>query len=120
MLKNSVKINNYLSNLWTNISSIKRIVYKAKKFSIPLLFILIWFKMDQIVHAWPNIAATYNRVFCLVLKITQRAALKAMSNIKIVKIINGKCNVDTFFLILKFFEELSYRKKLQVIGACLT
>ncbi len=47
MLKNSVKINNYLSNLWTNISGIKSIVYQAKKFSICSLFVLIPFEIDK-------------------------------------------------------------------------
>jgi hypothetical protein len=47
MLKNSVKINNYLSNLWTNISGIKSIVYQAKKFSIWSLFVLIPFEIDK-------------------------------------------------------------------------
>ncbi len=59
MLKNSVKISNYLSNLWMNISGIKRIVYKAKKFGIRSLFVSIWFEIDRIVHAWLNIAVTY-------------------------------------------------------------
>jgi hypothetical protein len=58
MLKNSVKISNYLSNLCINISSIKRIVYKAKKFGIQSLFILIQFEIDQIDHARPHITVT--------------------------------------------------------------
>jgi len=34
LLKNSSKISHYLSNLWTNISGIKQIVYPPKKFGI--------------------------------------------------------------------------------------
>ncbi len=59
MLKNYSKISLYLSNLWTYISGIKQIVYQAKKSSIRSLFILILFKIDQIVCAWPNITVTY-------------------------------------------------------------
>ena len=55
MLKNSVKISNYLSNLWVNISSVKQIVYMSKKFGIQSLFVSIRFEIDQIVHARPNI-----------------------------------------------------------------
>jgi hypothetical protein len=58
MLKNSTKISHYLSNLWMNISGEKWIVYQAKKFSIRSLFVSIWFKIDQIVCAWLNIAVT--------------------------------------------------------------
>jgi len=47
-----------LSKLWTNISSIKWIVYQAKKIGIQSLFVSIQFKIDQIVCAWPNIAVT--------------------------------------------------------------
>ncbi len=57
---NSVKISNYLSNFWTNISGIKQTVYRAKKFGIQSLFVSIWFKIDQIVPAWLNIAVTYS------------------------------------------------------------
>ncbi len=39
MFKYSVKFSNYLSNLWTNISSIKQIVYQPKIFGIWSLFI---------------------------------------------------------------------------------
>ncbi len=63
MLKNSVKMSNYLSNLWTNISGIKWIVCRAKKFGIWSLFISIWFEIDRIVHAWSNIAVTSKKVF---------------------------------------------------------
>ncbi len=55
MLKNSLKINNYLSNQETNISGIKWIVYQARKFGIWSLFILIRFEIDWIVRAWLNI-----------------------------------------------------------------
>jgi len=57
--KNSLKISNYLSNLWMNISSINWIVYQAKKFGIQSLFILIQFEIAWIVCAWLNIAVTY-------------------------------------------------------------
>ncbi len=60
MLKNLLKMSDYLSRLWTNISSIKRIVYQAKKFSIQSLFISIWFEKDRIAHAWLNMAVTYS------------------------------------------------------------
>jgi hypothetical protein len=40
-----------------NIYGIKQIVYQAKKFGIQSLFISIQFKIERIVHAWPNIAA---------------------------------------------------------------
>ncbi len=39
MLKNSVKYNNYLSNLWMNIYGIKQIVYQPKIFGIRSLFV---------------------------------------------------------------------------------
>ncbi len=56
-----------MSDLWTNISGIKQIVYQAKKFGIQSIFISIQFEIDQIVHAWPNIAVTYSGClkFCL-------------------------------------------------------
>ncbi len=53
-------MSHYLSNLWTNISGKKWIVYQSKKFSIQSLFILIQFKIDQIVCDRPNITVTYN------------------------------------------------------------
>ncbi len=36
----------------------KKIVYQAKKFGIQSLFVVIWFKIDQIVCDRPNIAVT--------------------------------------------------------------
>ncbi len=58
MLKILLKISNYLSILWTNISGFKQIVYQAKKICIQSLFVSIQFEIDQIVCAWPNIAVT--------------------------------------------------------------
>ncbi len=55
-----VKMRHYLSNLWANISGKKWIVYQAKKIGILSLFILIWFKIDQIVCDRPNIVVTYH------------------------------------------------------------
>ncbi len=62
-MKNLSKLIHYLSNLWTNISGIKRIVYQAKKIGIQSHFISIRFKIDRVVHAWPNIAVTYFPAF---------------------------------------------------------
>ncbi len=59
MLKNLVKFSNYLSNLWTNMSVIKRIVYHPQIFSIRPLFVSFHLVLHQIVRAWPNIIVTY-------------------------------------------------------------
>ncbi len=59
MLKNLSKISHYLSNLWMNISSNNWIVYQTLNIGIWSLFVSILFKIDQIVHPWPNIAVTY-------------------------------------------------------------
>ncbi len=41
-----------------DISSKKQIVYQSKIFDTQSLFIFLWFEIDQIVHAWLNIAVT--------------------------------------------------------------
>ncbi len=43
----------------TNVYGKKWIVYFALSFGIQSLLISIWFKLDQIVSDWPNIAITY-------------------------------------------------------------
>jgi hypothetical protein len=53
----------YLTNLLTNIYTKKEIVYWVQTFGIWSVFILIQFKLDQIVHDRPNITVTYTRVF---------------------------------------------------------
>jgi hypothetical protein len=60
MFKNSSKMRHYLSNLWTNISSKKWIVYQAKKIGIQSQFVLIQFEIDWIVHEKLNIEVTYS------------------------------------------------------------
>ncbi len=47
-----------LEVFWMNIYGKKQIEYQVQKLSIRPLFILIHFKIDQIVHDRPNIAIT--------------------------------------------------------------
>ncbi len=58
-MKNSVKFSNYLSNHWTNISSIKQIVFHPKIFGIRSLFILFHLVSHQIVDTEMNTAASW-------------------------------------------------------------
>ncbi len=60
MLKNLVKLSNYLSNLGMNISGIKWIVFQPKIFSIRSLFVLFHLVYLQIVRVCPNIAVASN------------------------------------------------------------
>jgi hypothetical protein len=57
MFKNLVKFSNYLSNLWTNISGIKQIVYQPKIFGIRSLFISFYLIQHQIVGTETNTAS---------------------------------------------------------------
>jgi len=59
MLKNSVEFSNYLSNHWTNISSIKQIDCQRKIFGIRSLFIPLCLISHQTVGTKMNTAATY-------------------------------------------------------------
>jgi len=56
------KILKWVSNLWTNISSIKRIVYHATIFGIQSLFVSVQFEIDWIVRVWPKITITKVKV----------------------------------------------------------
>jgi hypothetical protein len=59
MFKISVKFNNYLSDLWKNISGIKRVVYQPKIFGIWSLFISFCLVKHQIVDTETNTANAY-------------------------------------------------------------
>ncbi len=56
MLKIFVKFSNYLSNIWANISGIKRVVYQLKIFGIRSLFVLFHLENTEQFHPKLNTA----------------------------------------------------------------
>jgi len=54
----SFNVEKFVINEVIFIQSMNKIVYWVQIFGIQSLFVLIWFKIDRIVHDSPNIALT--------------------------------------------------------------